>query len=235
MICHQYKSLRLKRIGSHRSRPANYPAPALITAPCANKRRPHPLRPSDENLPRGRKKTAPLPRPRRTPSRARATVQSEIANSTIAIHKPPDPNPAIHRHSLHPPSASLFVEKEVGVSRRCWPASVPLRKACPTAPSCTGRPWRWGWAHSTGTGAHGARIKSVARRRRSPIQGEGGARLTGSATSCRVCVRRQRAVRPMAVYAHTADGLQWPYTPQIARRAGLLRDNELGGGGWEER
>ena len=127
------------------------------------------------------------------------------------------------------------MEKEVGVSRRCRPASVPLRKACPTAPSCTGRPWRWGWAHRTGTGAHGARIKSVARRRRSPIQGEGGARLTGSATSCRVCVRRQRAVRPMAVYAHTADGLQWPYTPQIARRAGLLRDNELGGGGWEER
>jgi hypothetical protein len=32
-----------------------------------------------------------------------------------------------------------------------------------------------------------------------------------------------------------ADELQWSYTPQPARRAGLLRDDELGGGGSEER
>jgi len=36
--------------------------------------------------------------------------------------------------------------------------------------------------------AHDAQIQSVTRRRRSPIQGEGDARWTGSATSGRVCV-----------------------------------------------
>jgi hypothetical protein len=159
-------------------------------------------------------------------------VQSEIANSTIAIYKPPDPNRTIHWHSLHPPSASLLVEK-VDVSRRRWPTSVLLRKARPTAPSCTGRPWRWGWAHRISIGAHGAQIKLVAQRRHSLIQGEGGARLTG--TSGRVRVQRQSVVWPTAVYAQTADGLQWPCTPQIARRAGLLRDDKLGGDGSEER
>ena len=53
--------------------------------------------------------------------------------------------------------------------------------------------------------AHGAQIQSVTGRRRSPIQGEGDARWTGSVTSGRVCVPGQRAVRPTAIYAHKAD------------------------------